>query len=119
MRRVSANALTEHAASANSPSDIIHVHERRSAVLGIARCATGPAALAWVAAPWTGVASTDRTADSLHALVAGRTRVVFLWDVGVRAPEEKWLRANAVVSHDIRMGWYRILDFRPINSKTF
>jgi len=43
MRRVSANALKEHAASANSPSDIIHVHERRSAVLGIARCATGPA----------------------------------------------------------------------------
>jgi len=34
-------------------------------------------------------------------------------------PEEKWLRANAIVSRDIRLGWYRILDFRPINSKTF
>jgi len=33
--------------------------------------------------------------------------------------EEKWLRANAIVSRDIRLGWYRILDFRPINSKTF
>jgi len=43
VRRVSANALREHAASANSSSDMILVHERRSGVLGIARYANGPA----------------------------------------------------------------------------
>jgi hypothetical protein len=94
---------------------VILVHERRSGVLDTARYATGPAPLA----PSVGFYEPIRRADSLSALVAGRTRVVFAWDVEEPAPEEQWLRANAVVSCDIRMGLYRILDFRPINSKTF
>ena len=43
MRQVSANALREHAASANSSSDMILVRERRSGVLGIARYGTSNA----------------------------------------------------------------------------
>jgi Dolichyl-phosphate-mannose-protein mannosyltransferase len=99
------------AASVNtSPSDAILVHELRSGVLGIARYATGPAPLASTVGP---------PLQYAPGLAAGRTRVVFIRDVAEPAPEETWLRANGVVSRDIRMGWYRILDFRPINSKTF
>ena len=105
-----------HAASADSnPSDLIFVHGFSYEVLGIARYASGSAPLAsWVGPPWS-----DRQPDSVYGLIAGRTRVVFIRDIAEPAPEENWLRANGVVSRDIRRGWYRILDFRPINSRTF
>ena len=98
-----------------SPSDVILVHEVRADVLGIARYATGPAPLA----SSLETLQTRPMPDSLHRLTAGRTRVSFVWNVLEPAPEEKWLRGNGVVSRDVRMGWYRILDFRPINSETF
>jgi hypothetical protein len=105
-----------HAAFVNaSSSDVILMHEIRADVLGIARYATGPAPLASSLGPL----QTRPMPDSLYELIAGRTRVIFVWNVLEPAPEEKWLRANGVVSRDIRMGWYRILDLRPINSKTF
>jgi len=105
-----------HAASADSnPSDLIFVHGFSYELLGIARYASGSAPLAsWVGPPWS-----DRQPDSVYGLIAGRTRVVFVRDVAEPAPEETWLRENGVVTRDISMGWYRILDFRPINSKTF
>ena len=105
-----------HAASTDSnPSDLIFVHGFSYELLGIARYASGSAPLAsWVGPPWS-----DRQPDSVYRLIAGRTRVVFVRDVAEPAPEETWLRENGVVTRDIRMGWYRILDFRPINSKTF
>jgi len=98
-----------------SSSDVILVHETRADVLGIARYATGLAPLASSLEPL----QTRPMPDSLNGLIAGRTRVIFVWNVLEPAPEEKWLRANGVVSRDLRMGWYRIVDFRPINSKTF
>jgi len=105
-----------HAASVNSsPSDVILVHEIPAHVFGIARYATGSAPLASSVGPL----QTRPMPDSLYALIAGRTRVIFIWNALESVPEEKWLRANAIVSRDIRLGWYRILDFRPINSKTF
>ena len=58
-------------------------------------------------------------AGSLQALIAGRARVIFVRYVPQSVPEEKWLRANGVLSRDVRLGWYRILDFRPTNSETF
>jgi hypothetical protein len=105
-----------HAASANSsPSDVILVNSISYELLGIARYASGPAPIAsWLGPPWT-----DRAPHLVSALIAGRTRVVFVRDVAEPAPEETWLRENGVVTRDISMGWYRILDFRPINSKTF
>lgn len=105
-----------HAASADSnPSDLIFVHGFSYELLGIGRYASGSAPLAsWVGPPWS-----DRQPDSVYGLIAGRTRVVFVRDVAEPAPEETWLRENGVITRDIRMGWYRILDFRPINSKTF
>ena len=105
-----------HAAFVNAgPSDVILVREVRADVLGIARYASGPAPLA----SSLEALQTRPMPDSIYGLVAGRTRVIFVWNVLEPAPEEKWLRANGVVSRDIRLGWYRILDFQPINSKTF
>jgi hypothetical protein len=105
-----------HAVSVNaSPSDVILVHEVRADVFGIARYATGPAPVASSVGP----VQTRPLPDSLNGLIAGRTRVIFVRNTLEPAPEEKWLRANGVVSRDIRLGWYRILDFQPINSKTF
>ena len=40
-------------------------------------------------------------------------------EVGEPAPEEDWLRANAVVSHESRLGSARIIDFQPLHAETF
>lgn len=107
-----------HAACANnSPSDLILVHSIPSGVLGIARYAEGPVALA----SWVGQLGTRQMPESLHKLAAGRTRIVFVKVHEVRepAPEEDWLHTNAVVFSERRLATGRIVDFRPINSKTF
>jgi Dolichyl-phosphate-mannose-protein mannosyltransferase len=106
------------AASAHSrPSDLILVHSIPSGVLGVARYATGPAPLA----AWIGQLGNRRVPDSVRALATGRTQIVFVEVHGVRepAPEERWLRANALVRSETRLGSGRIVDFQPVNSKTF
>jgi hypothetical protein len=107
-----------HAANINgSASDLILVHSIPSGVLGMARYASGPAALA----SWVGQLGTRRVPESLHMLTAGRTRIVFVrvHDVGEPAPEEDWLRANAVVSDQTQLGIGTIVDFRPKGGETF
>jgi hypothetical protein len=107
-----------HAACANgSPSDLILIHSIPSGVLGIARYADGPAELA----SWVGQLGTRRVPESLNALAAGRTRILFVkvHAVGEPAPEEDWLRANAAVFHKTRLGSGTIVDFRPMDSETF
>jgi len=106
------------AASVNSaPTDLILVHSIPSGVLGISRYVSGPASLA----SWVGQLGTRRVPESLNVMAAGRTRIVFVKVHEVRepAPEEQWLRANAVVFHEMRLGSGRIVDFRPMDSKTF
>jgi hypothetical protein len=106
------------AASVNgSPSDLILVHSIPSGVLGIARYANGPAGLD----SWVGQLGNRRTPESLQQLAAGRTRVLFVkvHEVGERASEEEWLRANAIVSRETRLGSGLVVDFRPWDSKTF
>jgi 4-amino-4-deoxy-L-arabinose transferase-like glycosyltransferase len=107
-----------HSVSAHSSSsDLILIHSIPSGVLGIARYADGPAKLA----SWVGQLRTRRVPESIHKLAAGRTRVLFVRVHEVRepAPEEDWLRANAVVSHETRLGSARIIDFRPLHAETF
>jgi 4-amino-4-deoxy-L-arabinose transferase-like glycosyltransferase len=107
-----------HAASVNnSPSDLILVHSIPSGVLGIARYAAGPAPLA----SWVGQLGNRRVPESVRTLATGRTRIRFVEVHGVRepTPEENWLRANAVVCHEMRLGSGRIVDFQPVNSETF
>jgi hypothetical protein len=96
---------------------LILVHSIPSGVLGIARYADGPAELA----SWVGQLRTRRVPESLNALVAGRTRILFVkvHPVGEPAPEEQWLRTNAVISKETHIGSARVIDFRPIGSGTF
>jgi hypothetical protein len=106
------------AASANcSPSDLILVHSIPSGVLGISRYASGPAPLA----SWVGQLGTRRVPQSIHKLATGRARVLFvkLHDMREPAPEEQWLRTNALVFEESRVGSARIVDFRPMGSETF
>jgi hypothetical protein len=106
------------AVSANSrPSDLILVHSIPSGVLDVARYSNGSA----VMASWVGQLGTRRTPESLRALAAGRTRVMFVKVHEVRepAPEEDWLRANALVFKESRVGSAKIVDFRLMGSKAF
>jgi Dolichyl-phosphate-mannose-protein mannosyltransferase len=105
-----------HVASANSSdSDVILVHEIPEHVFAIARYASGQAPLISSIGPL----QTRRMPDSLNELIAGRTRVIFIMNALESVPEEKWLRANAVVSHETRVGPWAIVDFRPVSSATF
>jgi hypothetical protein len=107
-----------HAACANgSPSDLILIHSIPSGVLGIARYADGPAELT----SWVGQLGTRRVPESIHQMAAGRTRIVFVnvHEVREPAPEEQWLRANAIVFRETRLSSGRIVDFRPVDSETF
>jgi hypothetical protein len=56
-----------------------------------------------------------------HALAAGRTRILFVkvHDVEEPAPEEDWLRVNAVVFREMRLAGSTVVDFRPRDSETF
>lgn len=103
--------------SSGSSSDLILVHSIPSGVLGVARYASGPPMLA----SWVGQLGTRRVPESLHALAAGRTRILFVkvHTVGEPAREEKWLRANAVVFQEKRLESASIVDFRPKGSETF
>jgi hypothetical protein len=106
------------AASANSGrSDLILIHSVPSGVLGVARYVSGPTPLA----SWVGQLGTRRVPESLHALIGDRTRIVFVKVHWVRqpAPEEDWLRANAVVVKETHFITGAVVDFRPVNSKTF
>jgi uncharacterized membrane protein len=101
----------------NGPSDLILVHSIPSGVLGVARYASGPAAMA----SWVGQLKTRRVPESLKQLAAGRTRILFvkLHEVGEPAPEEDWLRANATVADEKRFELTETVDFRPRDAATF
>jgi hypothetical protein len=100
-----------------SPSDLILVHSIPSGVLSIARYAKGSS----VMASWVGQLGTRRVPESLRALAAGHTRIIFVkvHAVGEPAPEERWLRVKAVVSNERRLGSGSVVDFRLEDGKTF
>jgi 4-amino-4-deoxy-L-arabinose transferase-like glycosyltransferase len=107
-----------HAVSLDgSPSELILVHSIPSGVLGIARYANGSAALA----SWVGQLGERQVPDSIHALVAGRTRIRFVrvHEVGQPAPEEDWLRENAEVLSEMHLGRALVVNFRPKDSEQF
>jgi hypothetical protein len=99
------------------PSDLILIHSIPSGVLGIARYANDSAGLA----SWVGQLGRRRVPEAMHELVSGRTRIVFVkvHEVGEPAPEERWLRGNAVVFDDMDVGSGKIVEFRPRGEKTF
>ena len=107
-----------HLASANSlASDLILVQSIPSGVLAIARYTNGPAAMA----SWVEQLKSRHVPESLQQLAGGRTRIVFVkvHEVGAPAPEEEWLRANAVLARETRLKLGLVVDFRPKNGPTF
>ena len=106
------------AATLNSqPSDLVLVHSIPSGVLSIARYANGNAALA----SWVEQLGNRHVPSSVQSLSAGRSRVVFvkIHDAGAPAPEEDWLRANAIAFQKSQIGLGTIVDFRPKTGMTF
>jgi hypothetical protein len=105
-------------ASADSrASDLILVHSIPSGVINIARYANGSALIA----SWVGQLKNRQVPESLEQLGGGRVRILFvkIHDVGEPAPEEDWLRANAVVFQEMHLGVGTVVDFRPKIAETF
>jgi uncharacterized membrane protein len=106
------------AASLNSrASDLILVHSIPSGVLSIARYADGSAPMA----SWVGQLGNRHVPDSIQSLAAGRSRIIFakIHEAGAPAPEEEWLRKNAIAFHEARLGIGKLVDFRPTHGETF
>jgi hypothetical protein len=101
--------------STSTSSDLILVHSIPSGVLGIARYANGPAAVA----SWVGQLQNHEVPGSVRALAAGRNRIflVKIHEVGNQAVEEDWLRANAIVSRETHVGGATIVEFRQVESE--
>ena len=103
--------------SNGSAPDLILVHSIPSGVLCVARYTEDRAVLA----SWVGQLGMRRVPQSVYALAAGRTRILFVkvHDVGEPAPEEDWLRANALVFQETHLAAATVVDFRPRDSETF
>ena len=101
----------------SQPSDLVLVHSIPSGVLSIARYADGNAPMA----SWVAQLGNHNVPDSVQSLAAGRTRIVFakIHDAGAPAPEEDWLRANAIAFQESQIGLGTIVDFRPKTGMTF
>jgi dolichyl-phosphate-mannose-protein mannosyltransferase len=101
----------------DTASDLILVHSIPSGVIGIARYANGPA----MTASWVGQLKNRQVPEAVNTLAAGRKRVFFvkIHEVGEPAPEEDWLRANAVVFRETRIKAANIIEFRPNKTETF
>jgi hypothetical protein len=109
--------ISQGVCRSGSATDLILVHSIPSGVIGVARYAGGPAAMA----SWVGQLGTRHMPDSLQQLAVGKTRILFLrlHEVGEPAPEEVWLRANALVFEEKQFDLAEAVDFRPRNAETF
>jgi uncharacterized membrane protein len=101
----------------SNSSDLILIHSIPSGVLGISRYVHSPAAIG----AWVGQLKSRRVPDSLLALAHGRSRILLVkvHEVGEPAPEEDWLRANAVVADERWMQAIRLIYFQPKTGTTF
>jgi Dolichyl-phosphate-mannose-protein mannosyltransferase len=109
--------MSRVASKNSSSSDVILVHSVPSGVLGIARYFNGTAGLA----SWVGQLGIRQVPQSLQSLIHGRARIVFVkvHPVGEPAPEENWLRANALVSRETQFRVGEVVEFRPRHSERF
>jgi mannosyltransferase len=92
-----------------APRDLVIVHSIPSGVLGITRYLQADVPVA----AWVGQLGLRRMPADLAALLAGRDRVALIriHEVGEPAPEEAWLRANAIVLRDERRDGATIVYF--------
>jgi hypothetical protein len=93
------------------------VHSIPTGAIGLARYATTPGAFA----TWVGQLGLRRVPESLVALLKDRRRVflVKIHTVGEPAPEETWLRENAVLVKEKRLAEAFIYEFTPKNGAVF
>ncbi len=98
-------------------SSLVLIHSIPSGVLGIARYANASTPIA----SWVGQLRNRRVPESIRELATGRARILFVkvHEVGEPAPEEDWLRANAVVYQERRINAAKITEFRPRAGATF
>jgi hypothetical protein len=97
---------------AGPPADIVGlVHSIPSGVLGVSRYAEPDVLIA----SWVGQLRQRRVPESVKALTAGASTVVFvqIHAVGEPAPEAEWLRSNSEVLAETRRGRAEIVIFRP------
>jgi hypothetical protein len=98
-------------------SDVVLIHSIPSGVLGIARYVQTSAPLA----SWIQQLGNRRVPDSLQALTQGRSGILLLklHAVEASAPEEDWLRANAVTIDLSRTKTLELIQFEPAFGSTF
>jgi hypothetical protein len=97
---------------AGPPGEIVGlVHSIPSGVLGVSRYADPDVPIA----SWVGQLRQRRVPESVKALIAGASTVVFvqIHAVGEPAPEGEWLRSNSEVLGETRRGRAEIVIFRP------
>lgn len=109
--------VAQEVGSNPAPTDLILVHSIPSGVLGLAYYAAPSAQIG----SWVANLGTRQVPGSLRQMIAGRTRVRFvrIHDVGAAAPEETWLRENAVIEKERKIGPAIVIDFRPNGSVVF
>ena len=102
--------IAQNISATAGPSDIVLVHSIPSGVIGVARYVQTPAVLA----SWVEQLGNRRVPESLQRLAEGRNRVLLVkvHAVGAPAPEEDWLRANAVVLNQQRIQAINLIDFK-------
>jgi uncharacterized membrane protein len=99
-------------------SDLILIHSIPAGVLGLARYLDGPVQLA----SWIQQLGTRRVPESLHSLVTGRQRILFVrveHALRESKPEEDWLRANARMVEEKHFESVTVMEFRPKSAETF
>ena len=104
-------------------TDVVIVHSIPSGVVGVSRYMqpylVGPDRPGIAA--WVGQLGRRRVPGDIESLTRGRRRVRFLniHAVGEPAPEEDWLRRNAIVARELRFQDCHLVDFVPRGSDTF
>jgi hypothetical protein len=86
-------------------------------VLGIARYARTPAALA----SWIAPLGMRQVPESLRELARGRTQIILIQMRERRepVPEQDWLRGHTLVTDQRKLGSAEIVKFRPLKGDTF
>lgn len=109
--------VARHVSAYGREDDLILVHSIPTGAIGLARYTTSPAAFA----TWVGQLGQRKVPESLVPLLKDRARVVFvkIHAVGEPAPEEVWLRKNAVVVKEKQLAEAYITEFRPRNAERF
>ena len=109
--------VAKHISSHGRVDDLILVHSIPTGAILLARYATTPGAFG----TWVGQLGQRRVPESLLPLLEGRSRVHFvkIHTVGEPAPEEAWLRENANVIKEKRLGDALITEFHPRGRERF